>query len=218
MRSVRRLRVHAAGTLILSGALLALALVTATNTVSAEAAADQEFITWYTATMVKVEAATNQMATAIENFDCTTCEAGANTGYHDTTKALAEIDSYAISAELQPVKQHLKLALQQYQSTCYHTELGAMQYDADNLEKAAGYLKGAIDHFEEIDASGLMPPAPISALNRLQGNLEHAVQVLRGAQQPSPSATPKASGYSALAGLSGILLVTVYLARRRASR
>jgi hypothetical protein len=205
--------------LILMGVLLALALVTASAPVAAEAAADQEFLAWYNATMQQVENSANQMATAIENFDCTTCEAWASTGYNDVTEALTELDGYSVSAELQPVKQHLTLALEQYKSACYYTELGAMQYDADNLEKAGGYVKNAITHFEEVDASGLVPPAPLSALNRLQGDLEHAAQVVRGAQQPGQSATPtpKAPGYGALVGLGGILLVTAYLVRRRAS-
>jgi len=112
--------------LILTGALLALALVTAADTVGAEAAADQEFVAWYTATMQEVENSANQMATAIENFDCTTCEAWASTGNNDTTRALAELDGYAVPTELQPVKQHLTLALEQYKSACYYTELGAM--------------------------------------------------------------------------------------------
>ncbi len=214
MRNVRRFRVHAAGMLILTGALLAFALVTAWEPVGAEAAADQDFGAWYTLTMAKMEAATNQMATGIENFDCTTCEAGASTGYNDATRALAELEGFSVSAELQPVKQHLTLALEQYKSACYYTELGAMQYDADNLETAAGYVKSAITHFEEVDALGLVPPTPLSSLNRLQGDLEHAAQVVRGA---SATPTPKAPGYGALVGLSGVLLVTAYLLRRRAS-
>lgn len=215
MRSLKILSSHA--TLFLVGMLLALALVTAADTVGAEAAADQEFVAWYTATMQEVENSANQMATGIENFDCTTCEAWASTGYNDATRALAELDGYAVPTELQPVKQHLKLAIDQYKSACYYTEIGAMQYDADNLETAAGYVKSAITHFEEVDALGLVPPTPLSALSRLQGDLEHAVQVVRGAQQPGPSATPKAPGYGALVGLSGVLLVTTYLLRRRAS-
>ncbi|HDS45418.1 MAG TPA: hypothetical protein ENN68_04915 [Methanomicrobia archaeon] len=219
MRSVRRWSVHAAGLLILMGALLTLALVTASDTVVAEDAADQEFSAWYTTTMEKVEVATNQMATAIENFDCMTVEVWASTGYNDATRALGELDGYSVSAELQPVQQHLKLALEQYKSACYYTELGAMQYDADYLEQAAGHVKSAITHFEAVDASGLLPPAPLSALNRLQGNLEYATQVLRGAQQPGASATPTpgAPGYGVLAVLSGLLLVTVYLVHRRVS-
>jgi hypothetical protein len=213
MRNIRRFRVHTAGMLILIGALLALALVTASAPVGAEAAADQEFVAWYTATMAKVETSANQMATGIENFDCTTCEAWASTGYNDVTKSLAELEGYSVSAELQPVKQHLTLALEQYKSACYYTEIGAMQYDADNLEKAVGYVKSTIDHFEEVDALGLVPPAPLSALNRLRDDLEHAAQVVRGAQTP----TPKAPGYGALVGLSGVLLVVAYLVRRRAS-
>jgi hypothetical protein len=220
MRSVRLFRAHAVGMLILTGALLALAFVTASEPVGAEAAADQEFLAWYTATMEQVENSANQMATAIENFDCHTCEAWASTGYNNVTRALAELEGYSVSAELQPVKQHLTLALEQYKSACYYTEIGAMQYDADNLEQAAGYVKSAITHFEEVDALGLVPPTPLSALNRLRDDLEHAAQVVRGAQQPGPSATPtpKAPGYGALVGLSGVLLVTAYLVRRRASR
>ena len=215
MRNIRWLRVHAPGLLILTGALLALALITASGTVGAETVADQEFVARYTATMAKLETATNEMATAIENFDCTTCEAWASTGYNDATRALAELEGCSVSAELQPVKEHLKLALEQYKSACYYTELGAMQYDADNLDKAAGYVQSTIDHFEEVDALGLVPPTPLSALNCLQGDLEHAAQVVRGA---SATPTPEAPGYGALVGLSGVLLVTAYLLRRRASR
>lgn len=217
MRSSQQFRSHA--TFILIGALLALALVTASEPVGAEAAADQEFVPWYNATMQKVETSANQMATAIENFDCTSCEAAASTGYNDATRALTELEGYTVSAELQPVKQHLTLALEQYKSACYHTELGAKQYDADNLETAAGYVRSAIDHFEEVDALQLVPSAPVPALNRLLGDLEHAAQVVRGAQQPSPSVTPtpKAPGYGTLGGLSGALLVAAYLIGRRAS-
>jgi rhodanese-related sulfurtransferase/peroxiredoxin len=196
MRRLHWFRSHATLMLLLMGALLALA--TASELSGAEAANDQEFVAWYNATMQQVETAANGMATGIENFDCTTVEAWASTGYEDATKALAELEGYTVSSELQPGKQHLSLALEQYTSACNYTKIGAMQYDADNLEKAAEYVGEAIDHFEEVDALGLVPPTPVVALNRLKGDLEFAAQTVRGTQKPgaSPTPTPKSPNIS----------------------
>ena len=181
---------------------------------SAQSPEDLEFQEWYSSTMAKIETDTAGMATAIENYDCTSCETWARSGYEDATKALTELEGYAVSAEMQPVKDHLKLALENFKSGCQYAESGAMAYDADELETANSYFGASSGHFEMIDELELVPPTPITALRRLQGDLEGAVQTIRGGVTPSPTPTPQAPSYNAILAV-GSLLAVAYLVLRR---
>jgi hypothetical protein len=203
-------------TVLLVSSLVVLSLASISDMGSAQDSEDFEFLGWYNTTMAKIETDTINMAVAIENYDCVTCEAWAVSGYEDATKALAEMEGYEISPELQPVKDHLKLALGDFKVACEHTECGAKMYDADELEAAARYVESSLGHFEEIDELGLVPPTPVVALSRLQGDLEQAVQTLGSSETPttSPTPTPKSPSYEALLAVGGLLAVA-YLVRRR---
>ncbi len=203
-------------TVLLVSLTIVLALASASDVAQAQPLEDSEFEEWYDKTMNKIETDTINTAEAIENFDCTTCEVWARTGYEDATAALDELGGYEVSSEMQPVKNHLTLALENFKSGCQYIESGALQYDPDELETAAGYISSSLGHLEEIDALGLVPPTPIAALSRLQGDLEQAVQTLRSSKTPttSPTPTPKAPGYEALFAVGGVLAVTYLLLRR----
>lgn len=204
-------------TVLLVSSLIFLPLASISDVGSAQAPEDLEFLGWYNTTIAKIETDTINMASAIENYDCTTAEAWAGSGYEDATKALDEIGGYEVSSEMQPVKDHLTLALEDFKLACDHTELGAMMYDADELETAARYVESSLGHFEEIDEIGLVPATPVAALSRLQGNLEQAVQTLRSSKTPttSPTPTPKTPSYEAIIAVGGLLAVACLMLRRR---
>lgn len=204
-------------TFLLVSSLIILSLASISDVGSAQNPEDLEFPEWYNTTITKIETDTINMAVAVENYDCTTCEAWAVSGYEDATKALDEIGGYEVSSEMQPVKDHLTLALEDFKLACNHTELGAMMYDADELEAAARYVESSLGHFEEIDELGLVPATPAAALSRLQENLEQAVQTLRSSKTPttSPTPTPKTPSYEAIIAVGGLLAVACLMLRRR---
>lgn len=215
MKKLKRFGNLAAVLLLSSFIILSFASVS--DVASAQDSEDQEFQEWFSTTMATIETDTTNMAVAVENYDCTTCEAWADTGYADATKALGELEGYELSPEMQPVKDHLTLALEDFKVACEHTELGAMMYDADELETAAGYFSSSAEHFKEIDALGLVAPTPVAALSRLQTDLEQAVQTLRSTSKTpatSPTPTPKSPSYGALLTGGGLLVVAYLLLRR----
>ena len=196
---------------------ITVSLASASDVAQAQPIEDREFEEWYSATMTELENAAITMATAIENFDCTMCEIGARSGYEAATAALDELEIYEVSSEMQPVKNHLTLALENYKEGCQYIESGAMEYDPDDLETAVDYISSSADHFREIDALGLMPPTPVTALDRLQGALGQAVQTLRStsatpAARPTP--TPETPSYEAIFAVSGILAVAYLVVRK----
>lgn len=201
-------------TVLLVSSVIVLSLPSVSDVASALTPEDLDFGEWYTTTMSGIEADAITMATAIENFNCTGVEAGARSGYDAATEALDEIEGYEVSPEMQPVKNHLKLALEDFKVTCNYAEMGAMKYDPGDLETAARYVNSSATHLEEIDELGLVSPIPIEALKRLQVDLEYAVQTLSGkTPSPSPTPTPEAPGYEAIFAV-GSLLAVAYLVRR----
>lgn len=205
-------------TVLLLASLLVFSLASVSEVTRAQALDDREFEDWYSATMDKIEAATITMASAVEDFDCTTCEAGARRGYEDATNALEELEGFEVSPELQPVKDHLTPALENFKSACHYTELGAMNYDADYIETAAGFVASSSQHFEKVDELGKVPPTPVAALTRLQEDLEGAAQIIGSAQTPgpSPTPTPKSPGYEAIFAV-GSVIAAIYFVMRRTS-
>jgi hypothetical protein len=204
-------------TVLLVSMAITLSLASASDVAQAQPIEDREFEERYSATMTELENAATTMASAIENFDCTTCEAGARSGYEAATTALDDLELYEVSSEMQPVKNHLTLALENFKLGCQYIESGAMKYDPDDLETAAGYISSSADHFKEIDALGLVPPTPVTVLNRLQGALGQAVQTLRSTgttSTASPTPTPEAPSYEAIFASSGLLVVAYLLLRR----
>jgi len=148
---------YAATVLLLSSlALLALA--------SVSALAELEFGEWYNTTINRIEADANAMASGVEHFDCASVEAGARSGNETATRALNELEGYEVSSEMQPVKDHLKLALEDFKVACTYAETGAMKYDAEDLKTAAQYVNTSLGHFQEVDDLGLVSPAPVAAL------------------------------------------------------
>lgn len=177
------------------------------------------FKEWYTSTMNRIEADATTMATGVENFDCMGVEAGARSGSEAATAALDQLEGYEVSPEMQPVKEHLKLALEDFKAACIYAETGAMNRDPNDFKTAARYVNTSRAHLESIDKLGLVSPAPEEALKRLQDNLELAAQLLSGTQptpSPTPSPTPKAPGYGAILAVSSLVLV-LYGVRRRAN-
>jgi hypothetical protein len=201
--------------LLVSSAMV-LSLPSISDVASALTPEDLEFGEWYTTTMNRIEADATAMASAIEEYNCTGVEAGARSGYEAATTALDEIEEYGVSPEMQPVKNQLKLAVEDFKVACNHAEVGAMKYDPDELATAARYVNSSATHFEEIDELGLVSPAPVEALKRLQVDLEHAVQIL-GGETPSPSSTPtpKTPGYEAIFAVGSLLAVAYLVLRRR---
>lgn len=200
---------------VLFGVVLVLSLACVCAVVSAQYAEEDEFVAWYTASMSQVEYDALQIATAIENYDCTGCEAWAGSSYDDITMMLSELETYEVSAALQPVKTHVKQGLEDFREACYHAELGAMMYDAAELQSAASYVSRAHTQFKQIDALGLVPPTPAAALKTLQENLEQAAEMVGGAHTPSPTPTSRTPGWGAPVVVGGLLLIA-YLLRRRA--
>ncbi|RZN38388.1 MAG: hypothetical protein EFT35_04880 [Methanophagales archaeon ANME-1-THS] len=178
-----------------------------------------EFGEWYSMTMDRIELDAMSMAISIENFDCTGVEAGARSGSEAATAALDELEGYEVSPEMQPVKEHVKLALENFTAACTYAETGAMKYNAADLKTAARYVNASLGHLEEIDKLGLVSPAPVGALKRLEGDLEHAAKIIGGAQpSPSPSTSPtptqKAPGYGAILAVGGLFIVAYRVLRR----
>ena len=173
------------------GALFGVALILSVSgvcdVVSAQYAEEGEFVAWYNASMTQIESDALQIANAIENYDCAACEAWASSSYDDATRMLSELEAYEVSADLQPVKTHVKQALEDFREACYHTEQGAMLYDAAELQSAASYVSRVLTQFEQIDTLGLVPPTPAAALKTLQGALEQAAEMVGGAHTPSPT-------------------------------
>lgn len=200
-------------TVLLVSLLIVSPPASASDVAGAQSAEDREFVEWYNNTMGKIVTDTMTMASAIENYDCKTAEAGANSGYAAAMNALYEIEDYEVSAEMQPVKENLKLALANLKEACYHTELGAMLYDADELETAARYVNSSSHHFEEIDGLGMVPPTPVAALKKLHADLESAVQILGSAKTPSPSPTPEIPSYEAIFAVGNIVAVAYLVLR-----
>ena len=206
-----------AATVLLLSSLVLLALA------SVPVLAELEFGEWYNTTMNRIEADAAAMAIGVENFDCASVEAGARSGNETATTALNELEGYEVSSEMQPVKNHLKLALEDFKVACTYAETGAMNYNADDLQTAARYVNTSLSHFQEIDDLGLVSPAPVAALKRLEGDLEHAAKIVGGAQaspSPSPSMrptpTPKTPSYEAILAVSGLLMVAYRMMLRRA--
>ena len=200
---------------VLVGMVLVLTLGGVCDVVCAQNAEEGEFIAWYNSSMSQIEYDALQIATAIGNYDCTGCEVSASSGYDDVTRMLSELETYEVSADLQPVKTHVQQALEDFREACYHAELGAMMYDADELESAASYVSRVLTQFEQIDALGLVPPTPTAALTTLQENLEQAAELVGRAHASSPTPTPRSPGCTAVVAVGGLLLIT-YLLRRRA--
>lgn len=196
--------------------LIVFSLASVSEVARAQVLEDREFEVWYSTTMDKIEAATITMATAVENFDCTTCEAGARRGYEDATTALDELEGFEVSSEMQPVKDHLITALEEFKSACHYTEIGAMNYDADNIETAVGFVASSAQHFEKVDELGKVPPTPVAALTRLQEDLEGATQIIGSAQTPgpSPTPTPKSPGYEAIFTVGSVIAAIYFVLRR----
>lgn len=201
--------------LLVSSAIV-LSLPSVSDVASALTPEDLEFGEWYTTTMNRIEADATAMASAIEEYNCTGVEAGARSGYEAATKALDEIEGYEVSPEMQPVKNHLKLALEDFKVTCNYAEVGAMKYDPNDLATAARYVNSSATHLEKIDELGLVSPTPVEALKRLQVDLEHAAQIVGGGKTPSPSPTPtpEAPGYEAIFAVGGLLAVAYTVLRR----
>ena len=204
-----------AATVLLLSSLLVLSLG------SVSVLAELEFGEWYNTTMNRIEADATAMATGVENFYCAEVEAGARSGNETVSTALNELEGYEVSSEMQPVKDHLKLALEDFKVACTYAETGAMNYNADDLQTAARYINTSLSHFQEIDDLGLVSPAPVAALKRLEGDLEHAAKIVGGAQaspSPSPSMSPtptsKTPSYEAILAV-GSLVVVAYRLRRR---
>ena len=196
------------------------------NNANALTPQDLHFNEWYNTTMKTIEVNATAIWTAIENYDCSGVESGARSGYKATTKALDEIEGYEVSLEMQPVKTHLKLALEDFKAACNYAEMGAKEYNADNLETAARYVNTSLGYFEEVDAVGLVPPPPVDTLKRLQGDLEYAAKLVR-ARTPSPSLcatspVPVAQapekgvlGFEAIFAIAGLLAVAYMVLKRR---
>jgi hypothetical protein len=199
----------------LFGVVLVLTLGGVCDVVSAQYAEEGEFMAWYNASMSQIEYDALQISTAIGNYDCTGCEAWASSSYDDATRMLSELETYEVSADLQPVKTHVQQALEDFREAAHHAELGAMAYDAAELQSAASYVSRVLTQFEQIDALGLVPSTPTAALRTLQENLEQAAEMVGGAHTASPTPTPRAPGWTAVVAVSGLLLIT-YLLRRRA--
>lgn len=197
--------------------VILLSLASGSGVASAQKLEDQEFQEWFSTTMAKIETDTINMAVAVENYDCTTCEAWASSGYEDASTALGELGGYELSVEMQLVKVHLTPALEDFKVACEHTELGAMMYNADELETAARYVSSSSGHFEEIDKLGTVSSTPVAALSRLQEDLEEAVQTLRSSSNTattSPTPTPKSPSYEAIFAVGGILAVAYLVVRK----
>jgi rhodanese-related sulfurtransferase/peroxiredoxin len=171
----------------LFGVALILSLSGVCDVVSAQYAEEGEFVAWYNASMSQIESDALKIVNAIENYDCAGCEAWAGSSYDDATRMLSELGTYEVSADLQPVKTHVKQALEDFRQACYHTEQGARMYDAAELQSAASYVSRVLTQFEQIDALGLVPPTPAAALKTLQGALEQAAEMVGGAHTPSPT-------------------------------
>jgi len=212
MRKPKSFRSAAAVLLLSSVVLLSLA--------SVSVLAELEFGEWYNTTMNRIEADATVMAIGVENFDCAGVEAGARSGNETATKALNELEGYEVSSEMQLVKDHLKLALEDFKVACTYAETGAMNYNADDLQTAARYINTSLTHFEEIDELELVSSAPVETLKRLQGDLEHAAQIVGGAKTPSPSLspsptpTPETPSYEAILAVGSLVVVAYRLLRR----
>jgi hypothetical protein len=200
--------------------LLSLMLVLALGSVSVFAAL--EFGEWYTTTMNRIEVDAMSMAISIENFDCTGVEAGARSGSEAATTALDELEGYELSPEMQPVKDHLKPALEDFKEACRYAETGAMKYDATDLKTAAQYVNTSLGHLEEIDKLGLVSPAPVGALKRLQEDFEQAAKIVGRAQSSStptpslsPTPTPETPSYEAIIAVGGLFVVAYRVLRRK---
>ena len=198
---------------LLMGMVLLLTLGGVCDVVCAQNAEEGEFMAWYNASMTQMENDALQISTAIGNYDCTGCEVWASSSYDDATRMLSELETYEVSADLQPVKTYVQQALEDFREACYHAELGAMMYDAAELESAASYVSHVLTQFEQIDALGLVPPTPAAALRTLQGNLEQAAEMVGGAHASSPTPTPRAPGWTAIVTVGGLLAVAILLRR-----
>jgi hypothetical protein len=211
---------------LLTCSLIALFPANASDGASALTPQDLLFKEWYNTTMNTIEVDATAMWTAIENYDCAGVESGAHSGYEAATKALDEIEGYEVSLEMQSVKTPLKLALEDFKAACNYAEMGAKEYNADDLETAARYVNTSLGYFEEVDALGLVLPPPVDALKRLQGDLEYAAKLVR-ARTPSPSPTatlplPVAQapekgvlGFEAIFAIAGLLAVAYMVLKRR---
>ncbi|MGC9443404.1 MAG: hypothetical protein ACP5E9_00515 [Candidatus Methanospirareceae archaeon] len=198
---------------VLVGMVLLLVLGGVCDLVSAQNAEEGEFMAWYNASMTTIEYDALQIATAIGNYDCTGCEVWASSSYDDATRMLSELETYEVSADLQPVKRHVQQALEDFREACYHAELGAMMYDAEELQSAASYVSHVLTQFEQIDALGLVPPTPIAALRTLQEDLEQAAEMVGGAHTSSSTPTPRSPGWTAIVTVGGLLAVAILLRR-----
>ena len=102
---------------------------------------DLEYIEWATDTLDTIKIDTRLIVSATEDFDLKSLELWSSIGYGDAKEALDEIDRYDVSPEMQPAKDELKLALQDFKWACYYSERGAKYYDADDLETSGRYVR-----------------------------------------------------------------------------
>ena len=100
-------------------------------------------------TLDTIKIDTRLIVSATEDFDLKSLELWSSIGYGDAKEALDEIDRYDVSPEMQPAKDELKLALQDFKWACYYSERGAKYYDADDLETSGRYVKSATKHLEK---------------------------------------------------------------------
>lgn len=107
---------------------------------------DQAFLSWAQETLNLLGLDIDMVGSAAGSADFEGLRVWGGYLYEDADDALREIDQYNVSPMLSAYKTELELALRDLREAGYYSRRGAANYDADDLDLAAAYVKYATIH------------------------------------------------------------------------
>lgn len=152
---------------------------------------DFEFVTWALDTLDTLTTDSSLISLAAKNFDLDGLELWSRIGYEHAKQALDEIDRFDVSSELQPIKEELKLALQDFKWSCYYSELGAKYLDADYLELSVRYAESATSHLDRLNL--LLESIPLTSLTPAPTPMLTFTPIPKPSPMLAPTPTPTPS-------------------------
>jgi PGF-CTERM protein len=132
--------------------------------------------------------------------------------------ALSKIDQFAVSREMQPMKNEFRLFLQNLKLSAFYAESSFNSYDLDARANSIKYYDLAIEHhnnfsdlYEDWYAAKTATPAPTPILT-----VTPTVPPPEATPSPEPATpTPEEPGFEAVFAVAGLLAIAYVVLRRR---
>jgi PGF-CTERM protein len=132
--------------------------------------------------------------------------------------ALSEIDQFAVSGEMQPIKNEFRLFLQYLKLSAFYAENSFNSYDLDAREKSIRYYDLAVEHHNNFSdlhenwyAAKTATPTPTPTLT-----VTPTVPPPEATPAPEPATpTPENPGFEAVFAVAGLLTIAYVVPRRR---